>query len=89
MINVQNFGMVRENQYWIEVDWLDIAKMNFLLPVDRLRETKTLIAFYHPKPAYSFHVLIVPKKTVQSLANLDANDSVFLADFIFHRTIIG
>ena len=70
------------------IDWI-FAKMNVLRPVDRLRETETLIAFYHPEPAYSFHVLIVPKKTVQSLANLDANDSVFLADFIFHRTIIS
>jgi len=61
------------------IGWI-LTKTNFLLPFDRLRETETLIAFHHPKPAYSFHVLIVPKKTVQSLANLDANDSVFLAD---------
>ncbi len=61
------------------IGWI-FTKMNFLLPFDRLRETETLIVFYHPKPAYSFHVLIVPKKSVQSLADLDANDSTFLTD---------
>ena len=56
------------------------ARMNFLLPFDRLYETKTLIAFRHPKPAHPFHVLIVPKKAIQTLAELDPNDTAFLTD---------
>ena len=59
--------------------WI-FARMNFLLPVDRCYETKTLIAFRHPKPAHPFHVLIVPKKAIQTLAELDLNDSAFLTD---------
>jgi len=54
--------------------------MSQLLPVDRLVETGTLIAFRHPQPAYPFHVLIVPKKQVDSLASLDPADSVFFSD---------
>ena len=54
--------------------------MNFAIPVHRLRETQTLIAFYHPKPAYPFHVLLVPKKAVASLKELDSQDSAFLID---------
>ena len=54
--------------------------MSQLLPVDRLVETESLIAFRHPQPAYPFHVLIVPKKQVDSLASLDPSDSVFLSD---------
>ncbi len=38
------------------------------------------MAFYHPKPSYKFHVLLVPKKAVASLMKLDSNDSVFLSD---------
>ncbi len=57
--------------------------MSFLLPVDRLRETQTLIAFHHPKPSYSFHVLIMPKKAVGTLAEFDSNDSAFLKDLFF------
>ncbi|HEX5838833.1 MAG TPA: HIT domain-containing protein [Anaerolineales bacterium] len=54
--------------------------MSFAIPVKRLRETETLMAFHHPKPAYPFHVLLVPKKAILSLKELDAKDTVFLAD---------
>jgi len=54
--------------------------MSFAIPVKRLRETETLLAFYHPKPAYKFHVLLVPKKSVASLKEFDSKDSAFLID---------
>ena len=61
------------------IGWI-FAYASFAIPVKRLRETKTLIAFYHPKPAYPFHILIVPKNAVRSLTELDANDTEFLTD---------
>jgi histidine triad (HIT) family protein len=54
--------------------------MSFAIPVKRLRETDTLMAFYHPKPSYAFHVLLVPKKSVASLIELDPKDSVLLTE---------
>lgn len=54
--------------------------MSFAIPVQRLRETETLIVFHHPKPAYEFHVLLVPKKAVKSLQEFDTSDSAFLTD---------
>jgi histidine triad (HIT) family protein len=54
--------------------------MSFAIPVNRLRETETLMAFHHPKPSYAFHVLLVPKKSVESLKELDVTDSAFLVD---------
>jgi histidine triad (HIT) family protein len=54
--------------------------MNFVIPVKRLRETKTLMAFYHPQPSYPFHILLLPKRTVASLKELDATDTAFLTD---------
>ena len=54
--------------------------MSFAIPVKRLRETTTLMAFQHPKPSYPFHVLLVPKKAILSLRELDANDTTFLSD---------
>jgi histidine triad (HIT) family protein len=53
--------------------------MDFLLPVERLRETPTLLAFRHPRPAYPFHVVIVPRKEIASFADLDPADP-FLSD---------
>lgn len=54
--------------------------MSFAIPVQRLRETDTLMAFHHPKPSYPFHVLLVPKKAVVSLQELDPKDSAFLME---------
>ena len=51
--------------------------MSQLLPLDRLAETGTLIAFRHPQPVYPFHVLIVPKSQVASLEALDPADLGF------------
>lgn len=61
------------------IGWI-FAFMSFAIPVQRLRETGTLLAFHHPKPAYPFHVLLVPKKAVASLSEFDPQDTVFLAD---------
>ena len=54
--------------------------MSFVIPVHRLRETETLMAFHHPKPSYAFHVLLVPKKSVASLKDFDSKDTTFLSD---------
>ncbi len=71
---------------WLWIPWVRFfigwmfENMSFAIPVARLRETHTLMAFYHPKPSYEFHVLLVPKKAVSSLRELDTSDSIFLSD---------
>ena len=56
--------------------------MSFAIPVKRLCEADTLMAFYHPKPDYPFHVFFVPKKAVPKLMDFDASDSAFLTDLL-------
>ena len=67
---------------WLFAPWIGwiFAHMSFAIPVKRLRETETLMAFHHPKPSYPFHVLLVPKKAVASLKDLDPTDGPFLSD---------
>jgi histidine triad (HIT) family protein len=55
-------------------------KMTFAIPVKRLRETPSLMAFRHPQPAYAFHVILIPKKAVASLSEFDSSDTAFLSD---------
>jgi histidine triad (HIT) family protein len=57
------------------------AHMSFIIPVKRLRETDTLLAFHHPRPTYPFHVILLPKKEIHSFADLGPRDP-FLADLI-------
>lgn len=54
--------------------------MSLLIPVERLHETSTLVAFYHPAPAYPVHILIVPKRARQNLQDLSAQDADFMID---------
>jgi histidine triad (HIT) family protein len=68
-------GPVRKGIGW------GFAHADFLLPVDRLRETPNLLAFHHPHPSYPFHVIIVPRRAIASFADLDPADS-FLAELV-------
>lgn len=54
--------------------------MPFVIPVERLRETDTLIAFYHPRPSYPIHILIVAKRSYSSLMTLPDSDTLFMSD---------
>jgi histidine triad (HIT) family protein len=56
--------------------------MSFLIPLERLHETETLVAFHHPRPAYRVHVLIVPKRAYASLLDLPPEDSPLLRDLM-------
>ncbi len=54
--------------------------MSFIIPVQRLRETKTLLAFHHPSPNYSVHILIIPKRALTKLTDLTPSDADFTID---------
>jgi histidine triad (HIT) family protein len=53
-----------------------------LLPVNRLRETATLVAFYHPQPVYETHILLVPKRPYPNLMALDPDDTALLQELM-------
>jgi histidine triad (HIT) family protein len=56
--------------------------MSSALPVDRLLETSQWIAFYHPKPSYPLHILLVPKQAIANLSELDASDPGLLSGLV-------
>ena len=49
--------------------------MSWSIPVKRLYETTTLIAFYHPTPSHPVHILIVPKRRYSSLEDVPVEDT--------------
>lgn len=64
--------------------WI-FSYMSFIIPVKRLRETGNLLAFRHPSPSYPVHILIVPKKKIADLFELEEEDSSFLVE-VFRTT---
>ena len=68
---------------------LIFSHMSFVIPAKRLRETETLLAFFHPKPSYPLHVVLVPKDAVPSLMELDPT-STFLSDlFVTVQSLVN
>lgn len=64
--------------------WM-VINMNKLLPLNHLRETKTLLAIYHPQPSYPFHVLLIPKNGLRNIFELGNAEKELLFD-IFQAT---
>jgi histidine triad (HIT) family protein len=59
-----------------------VVNMSFALPVEKLRQTPLLLAFYHPVPSYPVHIIIVPRRSIDSLLTLGAEDAGFLIELI-------
>jgi len=57
-----------------------LSRFSFALPLKRLRETDSLIAFHHPDPAYPLHILLVPRKPYSSWTDVSPEDTDFLQD---------
>lgn len=53
-----------------------------LIPAHRLMETDNLLAFEHPLPSYPVHILIVPRRSIPSLASLSPQDNQLLGEVI-------
>lgn len=53
---------------------LAFGRFSKLLPVKKLKETDKVIAFWHPKPFWEKHILIVPKKAIKRLTALRDSD---------------
>lgn len=46
-----------------------MTHMSWMIPISRLRETAALMVFFHPKPSYEFHILIVSKRPYATLVD--------------------
>ncbi len=59
---------------------LAFGKFSSLLPVKKIIETDKVIAFWHPKPFWEFHILIVPKHPIRSLLSIDSESHVYILE---------
>jgi len=68
---------------------LAFGKFNKLLPVMRVKETDKVIAFWHPKPFWEKHILIVPKKSIKKLTSLKEEDLKYIDEvFVIAKEIV-
>lgn len=79
MLRIASFVLRVPSAYRIFL-WM-LNNIPFSIQVKRLRETGSLLAFFHPKPTYPFHVIIIPKKAIRAFHDLSPADP-FLTDLI-------
>ena len=58
------------------------GKLTKLLPVKRVSQNKYYLAFYHPKPSYKIHILIIPKKGIRNLQFIDEKNEIYITECI-------
>jgi histidine triad (HIT) family protein len=73
--------LARTRLFGLWIRW-SFAHMSFAIPVERLYETRTLMAFHHPRPSHALHILIVPKREIRSLVDLPPEDSALLREIL-------
>ncbi len=56
------------------------GKLSKLLPVDKILENDKAVAFWHPKPLYRTHILIVPKKAIKNISLIQKEDLDYIAE---------
>ena len=61
---------------------LAFGKFSRTLPIKRIKETDKAVVFWHPKPCYEKHILIVPKRAIKSLAKAKENDMPYIDEIM-------
>jgi histidine triad (HIT) family protein len=56
--------------------------LNGRLPVRRVMETERVLAFHHTNPFYPVHIMVIPKKHILSLTDLEEQDSDLLLEML-------
>ncbi|EST55505.1 HIT family hydrolase [Brevibacillus panacihumi W25] len=51
-------------------------------PVEKVYETERVLAYYHTRPFYEVHIVVIPKKHISSLLTLAESDSDLLLELI-------
>ena len=63
-------------------DWYCDELLSGKTPVEVVAETDRVIAFRHTQPHYEVHVVVVPKRHIESLLALDPEDEALLLEVL-------
>ena len=51
-------------------------------PVRKVHETANVLAYYHTRPFYPVHIVVIPKKHIASLLTLEPGDNELLLELM-------
>ena len=62
--------------------------LNGKISVEKVWETENVLAYYHTKPFWETHIVVIPKKHISSLLTLEkADETLFLELFSVIRQV--
>ena len=44
--------------------------LNNKVTISKVKETETVLAFYHTKPSYKIHIMVIPKQHITQLSDV-------------------
>jgi histidine triad (HIT) family protein len=50
--------------------------------VEKVMETENVLAYYHTRPFWEVHIVVIPKRHIPSLLTLEENDNDLLIEMI-------
>ncbi len=50
--------------------------------VNKVLETENVLAYYHTRPFYPVHIVVIPKKHISSLITLEESDNEILVELL-------
>jgi histidine triad (HIT) family protein len=50
--------------------------------IDKILETENVLAYYHTRPAYEVHIVVIPKKHIQSFITVSEDDNELLLELL-------
>ncbi|OGD69664.1 hypothetical protein A3I18_00860 [Candidatus Campbellbacteria bacterium RIFCSPLOWO2_02_FULL_35_11] len=50
--------------------------LNDKIKIEKIKETENVLAFYHTKPNWTLHIVIIPKKHITKLVDLENTDLI-------------
>jgi histidine triad (HIT) family protein len=59
-----------------------LSRFRKLVPVKKVKETDRSFSFYHPKPSYRHHIVIIPKKAIRSFSRISKGDFDYIEDMM-------
>lgn len=51
-------------------------------PINKILETDNVLAYYHTKPFWPVHIVVIPKKHIPSLLSLEEKDNPILLELV-------
>jgi histidine triad (HIT) family protein len=51
-------------------------------PVKKVRETDNVLAFYHTRPFWETHIVVIPKKHISSLLTVEESDEDLMLELM-------